>query len=141
MWDDKSFTRLEADYEYVKHGYEGVVHMSEWHEVSGGVGEYWDRKEPIEGVYVEKREDSGQYHTMLYVLRTEKGNVGVNGTSVIDSKFAQLVIGQEVRIEPLGETKSEKTGRTYQDFKVLAREMPMKPVGEEPEFADAEIPF
>jgi ASC-1-like (ASCH) protein len=119
--------------------------MSEWQEINAGAQTYWDRKEPVQGVLVSVKPESGQYNTKLYVLEAKGGaHVGVNGTAVLDSKLDQVKVGTEVRIEPLGEAKSEKTGRTYQDFKVLTREVPFAEVTTEStkdEIALEDIPF
>lgn len=96
--------------------------MSDWKEVNIGDEVMWDRKEPIEGTLVSVKAEVGPNESMLYTIKTEKGNVGVWGSTVLDTKLGQLATGSLIRIEPLGEVVSEKTKRKYQDFKVLFKE-------------------
>jgi len=90
-----------------------------WNEVSINDSVTWDRESPIEGVYVSKKDNVGANESRLYVIKTDKGDVSVWDSTVLHSKFSEIEIGCKVRIEPLGEIKSEKTGRSYMDFKVF----------------------
>lgn len=125
-----------------------VARMAEWREISGGPSSYWDKAEPIEGVLVEVLEHQGQFDKPVYVIKTDEGNVGVNATTVIETKMNHVPLGYLVRVTALGETKSEKTGRTYQDFKVEIGGMAMQEVADKaakpdasPAIGDEDIPF
>ncbi len=107
-----------------------------WTEVSAGVSQFWDKEGTVQGVLIEKVESQGQYNTSLYTLKNGNETIGVNGTTVIDSKLRHLELGTEVRITALGEAKSEKSGRTYQDFKVEYRETPFKEAKEVKKVSD-----
>ena len=83
--------------------------------------EVWDRLAPIQGTLINVKINVGPNESMLYELRTKRGVVGVWGSAVLDTKFASIANGSMVKIEPMGEVKSEKTGRKYQDFKVFVK--------------------
>lgn len=83
--------------------------------------EIWDRQKPITGKLVSVKTNIGPNESMLYELKTETSIIGVWGSTVLDTKFAGIQNGSMVKIEPLGEVKSEKTGRKYQDFKVFVK--------------------
>jgi hypothetical protein len=123
QFDGKDDKRFKDNKEYIE--------MSKWIELSGGSDSNatWDRQDPIQGVYVSKKTDVGPNNSNMYNLKTSDGEVGVWGSTVIDSKFEQIPLGAEVRIEPLGMAKS-KMGKEYADFKFQYREVPMQEVEE-----------
>lgn len=90
--------------------------MSDWITVSEG-GDAWDGKKPVQGVYTSKKTNVGPNKSNMYMLRTEDGTVGVWGSTVIDSKFEQISMGSEVKVEFLG-VETGKTGKEYKDYKV-----------------------
>ena len=92
-----------------------------WTEVTAESGETWDRQAPITGKLVGVKTNIGPNESNLYSLQTDKGVVGVWGSTVLDTKFAGIQNGSMVKIEPMGKQKSEKTGRTYQDFRVFVK--------------------
>lgn len=110
--------------------------MSDWKEATVGDGEIWDREKAIQGTLTKKQENIGPNESFLYTLRTKDGDVGVWGSSVLDTKFQEIEVGYEVKIEPLGKTKSPKTGREYFDYKVLYREGELKEAGKDTVIAD-----
>lgn len=91
----------------------------------------WDKEEAITGTLVKKQENVGPNESFLYTLRTKEGNIGIWGSTVLDSKFSEIEVGYEVKIEPLGKVKSPKTGREYTDFKVMYRPSDMIEAGED----------
>ena len=105
--------------------------MSEWKEATVGGGDMWDKESTIQGVLKKKQSEVGPNESMLYTLETKDGDVGVWGSTVLDTKFEEIEVGYEVKIEPLGEVVSEKTKRKYQDFKVLYRPSAMIEAGDE----------
>lgn len=90
-------------------------------EVTMEASETWDRKDVVQGKLVSVKSNIGPNESMLYTLDTANGKIGIWGSTVLDTKFAGIPNGSEVRIEPQGEVKSEKTGRSYQDFKVFVK--------------------
>lgn len=88
----------------------------------------WDRIAPITGKLVGVKSNVGENESMLYTLQTDNGNIGVWGSTVLDTKFAGIQNGSMVKIEPLGKQKSEKTGRTYNDFRVFVKPPEFKEV-------------
>lgn len=109
--------------------------IEEWQEVVLGGEAMWDKKTTISGRLVSAKDAIGPNNSKLYTLATETGEVGLWGSTVLDNKFERIELGSMVKIEPLGEAKSEKTGRNYQDFRVF-----FKPKAEEP-IDMKEIPF
>ena len=93
--------------------------MSDWIEVSEG-GAMWDQTKPIQGVYKRKESNVGPNNSMKYVLDVDGNETGVWGSTVIDSKFEQIPVGSEVRIEFLGKKKGQR-GNEYKDYKFQYR--------------------
>lgn len=107
--------------------------MSDWKEALGTTSdEVWDRQETLQGIYIERQENVGPNNSMMYLVKTDKLTVSVWGSTILDARFAEIPIGSEVKIEPLGETKSEKTGRSYMNFKVMYRSAPFEEAGAKP---------
>jgi hypothetical protein len=93
-----------------------------WSEVTVETNdEIWDRKAPIEGKLVDVKSDIGPNESWLYTLQTKSGKVSLWGSTVLDTKFSGIANGSMVRVEPQGKVTSEKSGRTYQDFKVFVK--------------------
>lgn len=90
--------------------------MSDWIDLTDKAPT-WDKKKPVQGIYVREQNDVGPNKSKLYTLRTEDGDVGVWGSTVLDSKFEQIPPNSEVRVESLG-TAEGKNGKEYNDFKV-----------------------
>ena len=95
--------------------------MSDFVEVIATESETWDREHTLIGIYKQKKENIGANESNVYILKTKDGDVSVWGSTVLNSKFQDIELGSEVKIEPLGGVKSPKTGREYLDFKVLFR--------------------
>lgn len=106
--------------------------MSDWEEIVAETNdEVWDRKASIEGLLVDIKSDIGPNESFLYVLKTKEGKVSLWGSTVLDTKFEGIANGSQVRIEPQGKVTSEKSGRTYQDFKVFVKPPAFKEVGDD----------
>jgi hypothetical protein len=109
--------------------------MTEWKTAGGG--SYWNYTEAgkgavVQGIYTDKKEHVGDYDSTVFVIKTAEGIVNVNGSTVLERKFNDVSLGDEVRIEYLGMADSEKRkGAQYHDFDVKHREAPMKTAGEE----------
>jgi len=100
----------------------------DWSEVSVESSETWDKKEPVQGLLVEKKSNVGDNASNLYIIETSKGNVSVWGSAVLDSKFSNIRVGTEVKVEYLGKETNPKTKREYNNYKVYSREVPMTEV-------------
>lgn len=103
-----------------------------------GIGNTWNYKEQgkgaiFQGVYIGKEENVGENNSMLYSFETTDGEiVQVWGTTLLDTRFKNLHVGEEVKIEYLGETPSPKRkGKMYHNFAVYHREIPYAKVEEE----------
>jgi len=82
----------------------------------------WDfEKEPVlEGIFIEKQENVGHNNSNIYVFEVkDHKRYGVWGSSVLDTRLKNLVAGEEVTIVFVGRAKSEKTGRTYKNYRVF----------------------
>jgi hypothetical protein len=102
-----------------------------WSEVNIESSETWDRVKPVQGLLVDKKGNVGDNASNLYVIETADGNVSVWGSAVLDSKFSNIKVGTEVKVEYLGKVTNPKTKREYNDFKVYSRELPMTEVVED----------
>lgn len=111
----------------------------EWTEVIASDNKMWDKKAPIIGVLVGKKENVGPNESMLYTIKTDDGNVGVWGSTVLDNKFVEIPLGFKVKIEPVGLVKSPKTGREYQDFKVMYKPFEGWEAGAKPKLESEKI--
>ena len=99
--------------------------------VTGGsnISSYWPKKaaerkvgDEITGVYKTKMErvNPDGSKSILYVLQTSDGNVGVNGNSaMILRAMEEIPEGSTVKIIFQGKQRSQKTGREYNNFEVF----------------------
>ena len=98
--------------------------MSEqWKEVNAESSITWDKKAPVQGLLIEKKEHVGDNDSSLYIIETADGNVSVWGSAVLDNKFSLIKVGSEVKVEFDGKKKNPKNGREYNDYKVFSREV------------------
>jgi hypothetical protein len=91
-----------------------------WKKVTDSDEEFWQPAQApeIEGRLIEKQEDFGPNHSMLYVLETERGPINIWGTSVLDKLMAKITVGNDIKIRFLGERTSPKSGRVFKAFEV-----------------------
>lgn len=93
----------------------------DWTEIGGGSdGETWNREGSISGQYISKQQHVGQNDSNMYTLKTDNGNIGVWGSTVLDSKFESVTVGSLVKIEALG----KPAGKNYYDYKVFTKAGP-----------------
>jgi len=95
-----------------------------WIEVNPTTEEMWnpEEQETIQGIYVSLKIKVGPNESNVYVLNTvDNKKVGVWGSRVLDDRFKEIPIGSEIKIEYLGEQRTKKGGRTYQNYKVFYR--------------------
>ncbi len=90
---------------------------NDWVDTSMSTGNVWDEKAPIQGVLLNRRDNVGPNNSTMYTLKTDQGEVGVWGSTVINTKFSQIPIGSLVRVELLGKAEG-KGGRQYKDYKI-----------------------
>jgi hypothetical protein len=95
--------------------------MSDWIETTTNETEQWNKTDEIIGQLIKKQSGIGANESNLYTLRTKDGDVAVWGSTVLDTKFQDIEVGYDVKIEPLGKVKSPKTGREYFDYTVSYR--------------------
>lgn len=113
-----------------------------WEEVSPIMGNTWDFKtdKQIIGVYIRKDEKVGPNESNLYIIKVGDDEVGVWGTTMLDSRFRGIEVGMEVKIEYTGLEKSEKSGREYHNFIVSKRAVPFSEVKDQGKKKDEDIP-
>lgn len=83
----------------------------------------------IEGKFVEKKENIGINQSNIYLIQTESAAepVGVWGSTVLDGKFANIPVGNSVRIVFTGLKQGKAAGRKpYKTYDVYqASEKPL----------------
>jgi hypothetical protein len=105
--------------------------MSEWIEVKRDVEEkeknnMWEPEvigETIQGIYIEKEEDVGQYSSTLYTIKTKEGEMKFWGSTVLDNLMSKVPLGHEIRISYQGKQPSKKGKNPWKDYKILHRKM------------------
>lgn len=103
----------------------------EWKKIEQTNSEEWDYQTTPEliGVLTAKDENIGPNNSNLYrIEKTDGTSMGAWGSHVLDGKMKSIEIGEEVKIVYLGKKTSEKTGRSYHDFDVYHRPVPMTKV-------------
>ena len=100
-------------------------------EVTGGsnISSYWPKKaaerkvgDTVTGKYKSKMErvNPDGSKSILYVLETADGTVGVNGNSALILRaMEEIPEGSTVKIVFQGKQRSSKTGREYNNFQVF----------------------
>ena len=121
--------------------------MSDWKKVE--MGNVWNYKEEgkgseLIGLYTGKEEHVGENDSNVYSFEIEGGEVvTVWGTTLLDMRFKNLKVGEEVKVVYLGAVPSPKRkGKTYHNFDVYHR-MPefgkIEEEGESSEISEEEI--
>ena len=70
------------------------------------------------GEYMGKRENVGKHSSTIYTFLVNKNPVGVWGSTVLDSRLANLEGNELVKIVYKGKAKG-KDGTEYKDFEVF----------------------
>lgn len=96
--------------------------MADWTE-AGQAGDSWkpeNEGDTIQGTLKAVKTDVGINKSNVYVIQTEDAEdpMSVWGSTVLDTKFQEIPVGSEVKIEYLGTVKG-KGPKPYKDFKVL----------------------
>jgi hypothetical protein len=92
-----------------------------WKEVTLEDGTVWDKEKPLEGKFVKVETDIGPNKSKMYTIKTEKEEVKVWGSTVLDDKLMGVPQGTYVKIEYEGKLKSKK-GTEYHSYKVFIDE-------------------
>lgn len=119
-------------------------------EVTGGsnINSYWPKKaaerkegDSVTGVYSSKmtRKNPDGSDSVLYVLQTSDGKVGVNSSAMIARAMEQIPEGTTVKIVYNGKARSQKTGREYNDFKVYMDDSAESGTNEETDLSDLDF--
>lgn len=98
-----------------------MADKNDWIKLEGGSNSesvVWDyKKEPeIQGIYTSMDQMVGPNNSNMYHLKTKEGDISLWGSTLIDDRFKGIGLGEEVKIVYLGKQKSEKTGRSYNNF-------------------------
>lgn len=80
----------------------------------------WDEDgEKVEGELVRVDEKVGKNESNVYTIRIEGGEeIGIWGTTVLDSRLKDLELGTKVQIIYKGKRKNPESGRTFKDFSI-----------------------
>lgn len=108
---------------------------NEWTKIEPEMTPIWNSKDEndnfnlkdgdeIEGVYKEKKENIGPNDSTIYTIKTEKGDIGVWGSTILDVRLNNIEEGQMVKIVYKGLAESEKNkGRKYRDYDVYKKQV------------------
>lgn len=91
-----------------------------WKKIEPEGGNTWNYQEDpnFEGTFKRMEENVGPNKSNLYHFELENGEeMGVWGSTVIDTRFKNLVEGERVRIKYLGQVKG-KGPRPYHNFEI-----------------------
>ncbi|MDI9438149.1 MAG: hypothetical protein QM405_08770 [Euryarchaeota archaeon] len=103
--------------------------MSEWIDVERETenkekDNIWEPEtvgESIQGIYIEKEENVGQFKSKMYFLKTEEGEKKIWGSTVLDDLMGKVPLGSEVRITYQGKQPSKSGRQPWKDYKVQYR--------------------
>lgn len=90
----------------------------QWKEVTLEEGQVWDKKNPLEGVFVKAEDEVGPNKSKMYTIKNDDGEVKVWGSTVLDNKLMGVPHGSYVKLEYEGKLTSKK-GSQYHSYKVF----------------------
>ena len=101
--------------------------MSDWIEVKKDEEEkeqskMWEPEavgESIQGSYIDKEEDVGQYKSNLYTIKTDAGEIKFWGSTVLDNLMDKVPLSSQVKIIFQGKQPSKSGRNPWKDYKVL----------------------
>lgn len=111
-------------------------------EVTGGsnIKSYWPKKaaerkvgDSVTGIYrkrTERKNPDGS-DSVLYLIETSDGIVGVNSSATIARALEQVPLDTTVKITYNGKARSNKTGREYNNFTVFMDDASQAPADDE----------
>ena len=94
---------------------------------SNNINSYWPKKaaerkvgDTITGIYRSKSERTNPdgSKSVLYMLETSDGMVGVNSSTTIARALEQIPMDSTIKIVYNGKARSQRTGREFNDFRV-----------------------
>lgn len=89
-------------------------------EVSAQATETWDQEKPLVGQYIGSKSDVGPNKSMMYNVKNDDGEViGMWGSTVLDTKMAEVPVGSRVKITYNGKIQGKNS--QYKDYTVLAK--------------------
>lgn len=89
-------------------------------EVKAQTGSAWNQEEPLVGKFIGTSENVGPNLSKMHNVRTDSGEVvGMWGSSVLDSKMAEVTVGDRIRVSFEGRKENPKTKHTFKDYKVM----------------------
>lgn len=90
-------------------------------EAGNGSGEAWDinTQAVLIGTYKAKKTNVGPNNSNMYMVREDgkEEDTGIWGGTVLDSRFEEVPVGSRVRVEYLGQEKTQR-GTTYKNYSV-----------------------
>ncbi len=98
-----------------------MVDQIKWGKVNtGSFPPAWDylTDKEIEGEYTQMKVNVGPNKSNMYMIKTSKGEVGVWGTSLLNTQFPQIPIGNMVKLVYMGKATNPKTKRQYHNFEL-----------------------
>ncbi len=101
---------------------------SKWEEVIEIMADVHNFQEEAElsGILTEKKENVGENQSWMYLIKKSDGNiVSVWGSTVLDSRFAKIEVGEEVRVIYQGKQQMQG-GRSFHKYQVFHRPAPFK---------------
>jgi len=76
------------------------------------------------GVLTKIEKNIGPNESTLYTFQKESGEfISVWGSTVLDARLGNIIIGEEVMINYLGKAKGQKGKKDYHTFEVFHREV------------------
>lgn len=78
----------------------------------------FEQNAELEGKFLRKEENVGPNNSNVYYFEVGEEEVGVWGSSVLDSRLAEVKENQKVKIVSLGKAQS-KRGTSYNNFDVF----------------------
>lgn len=127
-----------------------MAQEEQWEEINPMETPVWQPKkvgDELMGVLEHVDENVGPNKSHMYTLRKPNGDlVKIWGSTLLDSRFQFINLGEHVKIIFQGEKKGVKSGRDYLDFKVYHRAAPLasnptQPTKKSEEISPDDIPF
>ena len=88
----------------------------EYEEVNPEIWKPLNKGDEIKGFYLGVQKEVGEYKSNLYSIETQTGIKNFFGNIVLNDKMIFIKVGENIKIEYLGEVKGKK--KTYKDFKI-----------------------
>lgn len=98
---------------------------NEWKK-TGQAGETWDPlvNNVLQGIYAGRKSNVGPNGSNLYQIKVGDSVISVWGSALIDARFEEISLNEEVFIEFLGMAKNKDGTREYKNFDIQHRPAP-----------------